>query len=694
MKKSLLCTIVLLACLSFISAQPPQKMTYQTVVRDANNELVVNQPVGVRVSVLKDSANGIAVYIESHTVTTNANALATITVGTGTPLIFTSFKDLDWAHNNYFLKTEIDPAGGTNYTITGVQEFLSVPYAFYSENAKYVDTALFAYKSDTSLYSYSANNANSATYATSAGSAATATSALYADSASVADFAHNANNANSATYATSAGSAATATTATSALYADSASVADFAHNANTANSATYATSAGSAATATTATSALYADSASIADFAHDANTANSATYATSAGSAATATSATYADTTRIANASITSNTANYADSSDFNHLANKPMGVNKGDILYWETNDNAWHIVPAGNNGEVLTMGSNNVPQWSTINIGGSTPTNELTITTIAVTDITGTAATSGGNVISDGGSSVTERGICWNNIGNPTIADNHIIEGGIGIGSFTIKITGLIPETKYYMRAYAINSSDTAYGEIYSFTTLFICGYNKIKDYDNNEYATVPIGTQCWMKENLRVTKYSDGTALTIGGSATATNVAYAYHVNGDASNDQSYGLLYNWTAATRGIPSSADPSGCQGICPLGWHVPSTSEWIKLTNYLQTQSAYSCGGTATAIARALASTSGWTSGSSSCTIGNSQANNNKTGFGAMPAGRYNTAQADMGNYAYYWTSFELNNNAIYFTLCYSWYYVSNSNATKAYGHSVRCIKD
>ena len=104
------------------------------MVRNANNALVVDAPVGVRVSILQGGVNGTAVYMETHTAVTNANGLLTLQVGGGN-VQQGVFAEIDWANGLYFLKTETDPNGGTNYSITSTQQPLSVPYALYSREA-------------------------------------------------------------------------------------------------------------------------------------------------------------------------------------------------------------------------------------------------------------------------------------------------------------------------------------------------------------------------------------------------------------------------------------------------------------------------------------------------------------------------------------------------------------------------------
>lgn len=113
------------------SAQSPQKMSYQAVIRNSSNALVTSTAVGMQISILQDSPTGTIVYTETQTPTTNANGLVTIEIGG-----MTGFDTINWASGPYFIKTETDPAGGTTYTITGTSQLLSVPYALHSKTAE------------------------------------------------------------------------------------------------------------------------------------------------------------------------------------------------------------------------------------------------------------------------------------------------------------------------------------------------------------------------------------------------------------------------------------------------------------------------------------------------------------------------------------------------------------------------------
>ncbi len=115
------------------NAQAPYKFSWQAVIRDQANNLIVNRPVGLRFIIIQGSASGNIVYGETQRITTNSSGLATAEIGGGT-VLFNSIANINWANGPYFLKTEIDPSGGFSYSINGTTQMLSVPYALYAEN--------------------------------------------------------------------------------------------------------------------------------------------------------------------------------------------------------------------------------------------------------------------------------------------------------------------------------------------------------------------------------------------------------------------------------------------------------------------------------------------------------------------------------------------------------------------------------
>jgi uncharacterized protein (TIGR02145 family) len=124
--------VLLTAC---VFAQVPQKMSYQAVIRNSSNTLVINTQVGMQISILQGSASGAAVYVETQTPTSSANGLVSIEVGAGT-VVSGTFAAINWANGPYFIKTETDPTGGNNYSIIGTSQLLSVPYALHSKTAE------------------------------------------------------------------------------------------------------------------------------------------------------------------------------------------------------------------------------------------------------------------------------------------------------------------------------------------------------------------------------------------------------------------------------------------------------------------------------------------------------------------------------------------------------------------------------
>ena len=114
-------------------AQAPQKMSYQAVIRSSSNAILTSTLVGMQISILQGTPTGTVAYSEIQTVSTNANGLVSLEIGSGTPVTGT-FAAINWASGPYFIKTETDPTGGTVYTIAGTNELMSVPYALFSAN--------------------------------------------------------------------------------------------------------------------------------------------------------------------------------------------------------------------------------------------------------------------------------------------------------------------------------------------------------------------------------------------------------------------------------------------------------------------------------------------------------------------------------------------------------------------------------
>lgn len=296
------------------------------------------------------------------------------------------------------------------------------------------------------------------------------------------------------------------------------------------------------------------------------------------------------------------------------------------------------------------------------------------TVNTTAVTNISYTSATTGGEVTNDGGAMILDRGICIGTATNPTIA-NTKITGGNGTGTFVTSLTNLIPGKKFYVRAYATNEQGTQYGNEINFTVPILPA-DKIIDTDGNIYNTVVIGTQTWMKENLKTTKYGDGTAIpsvTSNSSWTGLSTpAYCWYDNNSGYKDQ-YGAYYNWYSV------DAPSNGGKNVCPNGYHVPSDADWNILDNQL---------GGSTIAGTSLKSTTGW------CVNGNGT---NSSGFNGIPAGArtYDFGSFVAGCGATFWTCTPVDSNYVRcIELNYSYGNILHKVNNRRNGYSIRCVKD
>ncbi len=291
-------------------------------------------------------------------------------------------------------------------------------------------------------------------------------------------------------------------------------------------------------------------------------------------------------------------------------------------------------------------------------------------VSTDSVSSITNNTAECGGTIASDGGATITARGVCWGTSQNPTIDSNKTADGA-SIGIFTSTITGLTSNTTYHVRAYATNTAGTSYGDELDFTTSTV-----VTDIDGNIYNTVIIGSQVWMAENLRTTHYRNGDSIpnVTDNSKWSKLKSGAYcNYNNDINISKTYGKLYNWYAV----------NDKRNLAPAGWHVPTDSEWTILSTYL--------GGENIAGAKLKEiGTTHWNSPNVGA--------DNSSGFLALPGGgRYLDGRfLDFGTSGNWWT-------ATASVSPQAWYRYLHCDYTRItrddygswnVGNSIRCVKD
>ena len=220
----------------------------------------------------------------------------------------------------------------------------------------------------------------------------------------------------------------------------------------------------------------------------------------------------------------------------------------------------------------------------------------------------------------------------------------------------------------------------------------------NAVQDRNGNWYGAVVIGKQVWLAENLKTRNRSNWTQIPVGGSTASDSTPYCYYPNSQSYRVEEYGLLYNWAAAMDGgSASSQNPSGVQGLAPDGWHIPSEAEFDQLVDYVAGKPEFLADmTTSNAVAKSLASRSGWSTSSNTNAVGNSQLRNNKTMFGAKPAGTFNYegSTQSFGTSTIFWTTTQDSSQA-------KGKYINNANATvvtgsfnKGNGFAIRCVCD
>jgi hypothetical protein len=367
MKKIFILSLMTIVFVGDLVSQAPNLMSYQAVIWDASGNLVSEKTVSIKISILQGSVSGTSVYSETHKIQTNINGLVSLTIGGGTNATG-KITDINWGSGSYFLKTETDPTGGVNYSISGISQLVSVPYSFFSGMTGNIQTTKPRLPGQV----------------------------LKLDEQGKPFW-------SGSSFPIVSNQMVSLTSCTASLTVN---VSDDGGSPVTSRGVVWSTSPNP-----TITSSKVIEGNGKGSF-----------------------------STTLPN--LAPNTTYYMRA-----FATNEVGTGYGSEI------------------KVTTFTGTAVP----------------TVTTIPISEITSTTAKSGGIVTGDCGSVVTARGVVWSTNTNPTISLTTKTSNGTGTGSFSTSLSGLSPNTTYYIRAYAINATGPGYGNEVTFKTGQNCSPNPV---------------------------------------------------------------------------------------------------------------------------------------------------------------------------------------------------------------------
>jgi uncharacterized protein (TIGR02145 family) len=768
LKKSMLLLVALFIFTSVtLMAQSPQKINFQSIVRNTSGVIFSNKTLSFKISILSDSIIGTQVYSETHSSTTDAIGLVSLQIGSGTALSG-SFATINWGNASHFIKLEADFNGGNTYVTLGTQELMSVPYAMYASKTdtnslnltnRFADKAPLANPTFTGTVSgidktmVGLENVNNTSDASKPVSAATQTAlaAIYSAAQDTLAAIYSATQTALALKAPLANPTFTGTVSgidKTMVGLDSVD--------NTSDEGKPVSILTQAALNTKApinnpefTGQVSGIDKTMVGLGSVDNTSDEDKPVSILTQVAIDTKVNISDTMTML--------AKYLRKEDF------PSGSQNGEILYWS--QGSWIKLAPGNSGQSIIIDQSGNPTWDCLipntvdttmsNLGQTFAVNKpitpIRIRTTGVTGIDGSILPQGlvaswsANVITITGTptqaglpgfpqilGVYLRGSCGPpfdvsvliDVINATVPDaptgvvatagdgsasvafvaptnnggsditNYWVTstpGGFEVlgGTSPITVNYLTNGTPYKFTVVAENlvGKSVASAASAAVTPAVVCPTPTVEDKDGNEYNTVGIGTQCWMKENLKVTKYNngddipDGTANTSGWGALTTGARTEYVASGVTGYVSTYGYLYNWYAAT----------DSRKICPTGWHVPTDSDWNKLVKSIDSDAD-------TTANSSIQSSSAGTLMKKSDVLWTTNTGTNSSGFSALPGGFRNSdgSFSSVRFSAFFWSATEVGSN-------YAWLrYLNNNNSdvgrvsyfVKSLGASVRCLRD
>jgi uncharacterized protein (TIGR02145 family) len=658
-------------------AQSPQKISYQAVIRNNNNQLVVNQKVGMQIIILQGSATGTEVYSESQTPTTNANGLVSIAIG-----IESGFADIDWSTGSYFIKTEIDPAGGTNYSIIGTSQLLSVPYALYAKTAGNNIAGPKGEKGDQGIQGEQGVKGDTGLQGIAGKNGTDGKSAyqLWLQAGNTGD-----------TSAFLLGG--------KGLTGDKGAIGDKGLQGDqgiqglpgdqglTGDKGATGDQGPIGLQGATGTKGLNGDKGATGDQGPiglqgptGLTGLQGATGATGL-QGATGTKGATGDNGAPGISIVWKGTLTIAPTTPIINWAY----YNSTDKISYIYNGTAWVILAQdGAKGiDGLTTSVNGITQvggaitLTKANIGLTNVDNTSdvnkpisTATQTALNLKANSATTLAGYNISNAVDITSNQSIAGNKIFTGTTTVSDITAANTSVANLTVSGTTTVATPVNATDATTKAYVDALKTQIKSLQDVLITGGTVMIDNDGNLYPTVKIGSQIWMESNLKTTTYNDGTAIPNVPDATtwgALTTGAMCDINNTPATSIIYGKFYNWFAVNTAK-----------LCPIGWHVPTDTEWETLSTTLG-------GDQVSGGALKESGTSHWSSSNLGAT--------NSSGFTAFGSGyRDNTGKLMFFRGIGTWWS--ATNGDILLITNSGLNTSTGTSATEADGMTVRCLKD